>query len=107
MTCRGYRISPAEVETALQEHEAVLESGVAGAPDPEMGDKVKAWVVLHEGFDRTPEMAKTLQDHVKATIAPFKYPRAIEFIEELPKTSSGKILRRELRRWEKEKLEKK
>lgn len=107
MTCRGYRISPAEVETALQEHEAVLESGVAGASDPEMGDKVKAWVVLHEGFDRTPEMAKTLQDHVKATIAPFKYPRAIEFIEELPKTSSGKILRRELRRWEKEKLEKK
>ncbi len=104
MTSRGYRISPAEVETALQEHPAVLESGVAGAPDPEAGEKVKAWVVLHKGYEPTPEMAKTLQDHVKATIAPYKYPREIEFVAELPKTSSGKILRRELRRVEKEKL---
>ena len=103
MTCHGYRISPADVETALQEHEAVLESGVAGVMHPEMGEKVKAWVVLHEGFKATPELAKELQDHVKATIAPYKYPREIEFLEELPKTSSGKILRRELRRWEKEK----
>ena len=107
MTCHGYRISPADVETALQEHEAVLESGVAGIIDPEMGEKVKAWVVLHEGYEPTPDLAKNLQDFVKATIAPYKYPREIEFIEELPKTSSGKILRRELRRWEKEKLEKK
>jgi len=103
MTCHGYRISPADVESALQEHEAVLESGVAGVMHPEMGEKVKAWVVLHEGFKATPELAKELQDHVKATIAPYKYPREIEFLEELPKTSSGKILRRELRRWEKEK----
>ncbi len=107
MTCHGYRISPADVETALQEHEAVLESGVAGVKDPEMGEKVKAWVVLHEGFEPTLEQAKELQDHVKAIIAPYKYPREIEFLEELPKTSSGKILRRELRRWENEKLEKK
>ena len=107
MTCHGYRISPADVETALQENEAVLESGVAGVIDPEMGEKVKAWVVLHEGFEPTPELAKKLQDFVKATIAPYKYPREVEFIKELPKTSSGKILRRELRRWEKEKLEKK
>ncbi len=107
MTCHGYRISPAVVETALQEHEAVLESGVAGVIDPEMGEKVKAWVVLHEGYESTPELAKKLQDFVKATIAPYKYPREVEFIKELPKTSSGKILRRELRRWEKEKLEKK
>jgi len=107
MTCHGYRISPADVETALQENEAVLESGVAGVIDPEMGEKVKAWVVLHEGYEPTPELAKKLQDFVKATIAPYKYPREIEFIKELPKTSSGKILRRELRRWEKEKLEKK
>ena len=107
MTCHGYRISPADVETALQEHEAVLESGVAGVMHPEMGQKVKAWVVLHEGFNPTPELAKTLQDHVKATIAPYKYPREIEFLEELPKTSSGKILRRELRRWDKEKQDKK
>lgn len=107
MTCHGYRISPADVETALQENEAVLESGVAGVIDPEMGEKVKAWVVLHEGYEPTPELAKKLQDFVKATIAPYKYPREIEFIKELPKTSSGKILRRELRRWEKEKIGKK
>ncbi len=107
MTCHGYRISPAEVETALQEHEAVLESGVAGVVDPEMGEKVKAWVVLHEGHEPTQDLARALQDHVKATIAPYKYPREVAFLEELPKTSSGKILRRELRRWEKEALEKK
>ncbi len=106
MTCHGYRISPADVETALQEHEAVLESGVAGVMDPEMGETVKAWVVLHDGFDPTPELAKALQKHVKAIIAPYKYPREIEFLKELPKTSSGKILRRELRRWDKEKYEK-
>ena len=103
MTCHGYRISPADVETALQEHEAVLESGVAGVMDPEMGEKVKAWVVLHAGLNPTSALAKELQDHVKATIAPYKYPREIEFLKELPKTSSGKILRRELRRWDKEK----
>jgi len=91
------------VETALQEHEAVLESGVAGVVDPEMGEKVKAWVVLHQGYDGTTELAEALQKFVKSTIAPYKFPREIEFINELPKTSSGKILRRELRRWEKEK----
>jgi acyl-coenzyme A synthetase/AMP-(fatty) acid ligase len=107
MTCHGYRISPADVETALQEHKAVLESGVAGVVDAEMGEKVKAWVVLQEEFNPTPELAKELQDHVKATIAPYKYPREIEFLEELPKTSSGKILRRELRRWDQEKQNKK
>ncbi|MBU1276062.1 MAG: acyl-CoA synthetase [Proteobacteria bacterium] len=103
MTCRGYRISPAEVETALQEHAAVLESGVAGSPDDDMGVKVKAWVVLHKGYEPSPELAEELKLHVKNLIAPYKYPREIEFIVELPKTSSGKILRRELRRWEKEK----
>ena len=107
MTCHGYRISPADVETALQEHGAVLESGVAGVTHPEMGEKVKAWVVLHDGCNPTAELAKELQDHVKATIAPYKYPREIEFLKELPKTSSGKILRRELRRWDKEKQAKK
>jgi acyl-coenzyme A synthetase/AMP-(fatty) acid ligase len=106
MTCHGYRISPAEVETALQEHPAVLESGVAGVMDPETGETVKAWVVLHDAFNPTPELAKELQNHVKATIAPYKYPREIEFLKELPKTSSGKILRRELRRWHKEKQDK-
>ena len=75
--------------------------------DPEMGEKVKAWVVLHEWYAPSSELAKELQDHVKATIAPYKYPREIEFIKELPKTSSGKILRRELRRVESEKLKSK
>ena len=106
MTCHGYRISPADVETALQEHPAVLESGVAGIRDAETGETVKAWVVLHENFSPTQELAKELQAHVKALIAPYKYPREIEFLEELPKTSSGKILRRELRRWNREKQEK-
>jgi len=105
MTCHGYRISPSDVETALQEHEVVFEAGVAGVKDPEMGDKVKAWVVLHEGYEGSPELAKQLQDFVKQTIAPYKFPREIEFIGELPKNSAGKILRRELRRWEQEKLE--
>ena len=85
----------------------MLESGVAGVKDPEMGEKVKAWVVLHDGYNSTPELAKALQDHVKTIIAPYKYPREIEFLKELPKTSSGKILRRELRRWDTEKLDKK
>lgn len=102
MTSRGYRISPAEVETALQTHHAVLESGVAGAMTPE-GEKVKAWVVLHKGFERTAELAEELKNHVKNIIAPYKHPQEIEFVDELPKTSSGKILRRELRRIEREK----
>jgi acyl-coenzyme A synthetase/AMP-(fatty) acid ligase len=102
MTCRGYRISPAEVETALQTHPAVLESGVAGAASPD-GEKVKAWVVLHKGYEGTPELAEELKTHVRNVIAPYKHPQEIEFVEELPKTSSGKILRRELRRVEREK----
>jgi acyl-coenzyme A synthetase/AMP-(fatty) acid ligase len=104
MTCRGYRISPAEVENALQAHKAVLEAGVAGAPDREMGEKVKAWVVLHQGHEPSPELAEELKQHVKTVIAPYKHPQEIDFVAELPKTSSGKILRRELRRIECEKL---
>lgn len=102
MTSRGYRISPAEVETALQTHKAVLESGVAGAMTPE-GEKVKAWVVLHKGFEPTPELAEELKNHVKNVIAPYKHPQEVEFVAEVPKTTSGKILRRELRRMEREK----
>lgn len=103
MTCRGYRISPAEVETALQEHQAVLEAGVAGVPDPYAGQKIKGWVVLHKGYQPAPALAEELKQHVKNMIAPYKYPQEIEFVSELPKTSSGKILRRELRRTECEK----
>lgn len=107
MTSHGYRISPAEVETALQEHNAVLESGVAGVIDQEnkeMGETVKAWIVLREGVEPSEELAMDLQKHVKETIAPYKYPREIQFVQDLPKTVTGKILRRELRKDDQEVL---
>jgi acetyl-CoA synthetase len=95
----GYRIGPFEVESALIEHPAVVECAVVGAPDPDgvRGIVVKAYVVLAKGFVPSDALTKELQDHVKKTTAPYKYPRIIEFRTELPKTISGKILRRELR----------
>jgi len=89
----GYNIAGPEVEAALLSHAAVAECAVIGAPDEERGTIVQAHIVLSEGFHPTPEMAKLLQDHVKATIAPFKYPRSVLFIEALPKTATGKIQR--------------
>ncbi|NIY76356.1 AMP-binding protein [Thalassospira sp. HF15] len=89
----GYNIAGPEVEAALLSHAAVAECAVIGAPDEERGTIVQAHVVLMEDFEPTPEMAKSLQDHVKATIAPFKYPRSVVFIEALPKTATGKIQR--------------
>ena len=96
----GYRISPAEVESALIEHPAVKESAVVGSPDPIRGVIVKAFVVLKEGWVPSETLVKELQTHVKKTTAPYKYPRAVEFVSELPKTISGKIRRVELRRQE-------
>ena len=93
----GYRISPFEVESALIEHEAVAESAVVGKRDELRGEIVKAYVVLAEGFEAGAAMAESLQDFVKATTAPYKYPREIAFVPELPKTVSGKIRRVELR----------
>jgi len=93
----GYRIGPLEVENALVEHPAVLESAAVPAPDPERGEIVKAYVVLRPGFTPSPDLVKDIQEHVKRMTAPYKYPRAIEFIAELPKTASGKILRRVLK----------
>ena len=93
----GYRIGPFEVESALIEHPAVLECAVTGVPDPDRGAVVKASVVLARGYTASPELATELQDHVKATTAPYKYPRIIEFVTELPKTISGKIRRVEIR----------
>jgi acetyl-CoA synthetase len=93
----GYRIGPFEVESALIEHPAVLECAVTGVPDPDRGAVVKASVVLAKGYTASPELAATLQEHVKATTAPYKYPRIIEFVTELPKTISGKIRRVEIR----------
>jgi len=95
----GYRIGPFEVESALIEHPAVAECAVVGAEDPKgiRGIVVKAVVVLAKGYRSSDELTKELQEHVKTTTAPYKYPRIIEYVEELPKTISGKILRRKLR----------
>ncbi len=94
----GYNIAGPEVEAALLTHPAVAETGVVGAPDPERGMVVKAYVVLHPGFARGPELTKALQDHVKTEIAPYKYPRVIEYVDALPRTQTGKLQRFELRR---------
>ena len=94
----AYRIGPFEVESALLEHPAMAESGVVGVPDLDRGQIVKAFVVLRPGHEPGDRLARELQEHVKAVTAPYKYPRAITFVEELPKTSSGKIRRSELRR---------
>jgi acyl-coenzyme A synthetase/AMP-(fatty) acid ligase len=93
----AYRIGPFEVESALLEHPAVLESAVVGSPDPDRGNVVKAFVVLRAGREPSAELVRELQDHCKRVTAPYKYPREIEFVAELPKTRSGKIRRVELR----------
>ena len=93
----GYRIGPFEVESALIEHPAVLECAITGVPDPVRGQVVKATVILAKGYEPSEELKNELQDHVKHTTAPYKYPRIVEFVEELPKTISGKIRRVEIR----------
>jgi acetyl-CoA synthetase len=96
----GYRIGPFEVESALMEHDAVAECAVVGVEDPGgiRGIVVKAYVLLARGYKPSKTLTKELQDHVKKVTAPYKYPRIVEYREELPKTISGKILRRELRK---------
>ena len=96
--CSGYRIGPFEVESVLSEHDAVLECAITGAPDPKRGQVVKATVVLNKGFEPSDELAKELQEHVKRMTAPYKYPRIVEFVPELPKTISGKIKRAQIRK---------
>ena len=96
----GYRIGPFEVESALLEHPAVIESAVVASPDPTRGEIVKAFVVLRPGHTPGDELVQSLQEHVKRVTAPYKYPRAIEFVDSLPKTVSGKIRRVELRQRE-------
>ena len=96
----GYRIGPFEVESALIEHPAVVESAVVPAPDEDRGSIVKAFVVLGKEYAPSDELAKEIQDFCKGQTAPYKYPRKIEFIDELPKTTSGKIRRVELRQRE-------
>ncbi len=93
----GYRIGPFEVESALVSHSAVAEAAAVAAPDDERGSVVRAIVVLRDGHEPTPELAQELQEHVKAQTAPYKYPRIVEFADELPKTASGKVQRALLR----------
>ena len=95
--CSGYRIGPFEVESALQTHRAVLECAITAAPDPIRGQVVKATIVLAKGYVASDELARELQNHVKRITAPYKYPRIVEFVSELPKTTSGKIRRVEIR----------
>ncbi|ETW11889.1 benzoate-coenzyme A ligase [Roseivivax marinus] len=89
----GYNIAGPEVEAALLSHAAVAECAVVGKPDAERGSIVEAFVVLAEGHEGGPDTVKAIQEHVKATIAPYKYPRSVQFVDELPKTESGKIQR--------------
>src|SRR5690606_18464778 len=99
----GYTIGPFEVEDALTKHPAVRECAVVASPDPERGNVVKAYIVLRDSVTTDREaLTKELQEHVKTLTAPYKYPRKIEFIEELPKTTSGKIRRVELRERERQ-----
>jgi 2-aminobenzoate-CoA ligase len=93
----GYNIAGPEIESALGEHAAVQECAVVGWPDSERGQIVKAFVVTRAGVQTGPELVKVLQDHVKAALAPYKYPRAVEFVEALPKTATGKVQRSALR----------
>ena len=96
--CSGYRIGPFEVESALLEHPSVVECAITGAPDPIRGQVVKATVVLAAGYTPSEELKKELQNHVKRVTAPYKYPRVIEFVDELPKTLGGKIKRGQIRK---------
>ena len=100
MKASGYRISPFEVESCLVSHPAVLEAAAVESPDPVRGMVVKAFLVLRPGFEPSDRLATEIQDYAKRTVAPYKYPRRIEFVAALPKTTSGKIKRRELREQE-------
>ena len=96
--CSGYRIGPFEVESAVMTHPSVLECAVTAAPDPVRGQVVKATIVLARGYEPSEELKKEIQNHVKHVTAPYKYPRIVEFVAELPKTHSGKIRRAEIRK---------
>ncbi|MCK5586174.1 AMP-binding protein [Candidatus Bipolaricaulota bacterium] len=96
----GYRIGPFEVEDALVSHPAVVEAAAVASPHRERGEIVKAFIILADGFEASDELTKELQDYVKSVTAPYKYPRAIDYVTGLPKTTSGKIKRAELKKRE-------
>jgi acetyl-CoA synthetase len=94
---RAYLVSPKEVESALVEHPAVLEAAVVGIPDAALSNKIKAFVTLKSGNEASDHLAGEIRDYVRSVIAPYKVPQELQFISELPKTTNGKLLRRELR----------
>jgi acetyl-CoA synthetase len=98
----GYRIGPSEVENCLVGHPAVANAAVVPKPDPERGALVKAYVVLATGYQASPELVDSLQAHVRSQLAPYEYPKEIEFIDMLPMTTTGKVQRRVLRLQEEE-----
>jgi len=93
ITSSGYRIGPFDVESALIEHPAVMETAVIGVPDPERTELVKAFIVLNQGYEASPDLAENLKRHVKSRLSAHAYPRLVVFVSELPKTPSGKIQR--------------
>jgi acetyl-CoA synthetase len=95
----GYRIGPFEIESVVVCHPAVKECAVTGVPDEIRGQLVKATIVLKNGFTPSDALVKEIQNYVKRETAPYKYPRVVEFVDELPKTASGKIKRAEIRKW--------
>ncbi len=95
--CGGYNIAGPEVEHVLLEHGAVSEAAVVASPDPVRGAVPKAFIVLKDGIAPSPALVTALQDHVKHELAPYKYPREVEFVTTLPRTETGKIRRVELR----------
>jgi acetyl-CoA synthetase len=97
ITSAGYRIGPGEIEDCLIKHPAVSMAAVAGIPDPVRTEAVKAWIVLRTGTEGSPALAQEIQDFVKVRLAAHEYPRHIEFVDELPMTATGKIIRRQLR----------
>ena len=99
----GYRIGPSEIENCLVKHPAVANAAVVPKPDAERGALVKAYVVLAPGFAATPRWSHELQAHVRGKLAPYEYPKEIEFIDALPMTTTGKVQRRVLRLREEEK----
>ena len=93
----GYRIGPFEIESVLQFHPAVAECAVTGVPDALRGNLVKATIVLRPGFEGSDALVKELQEYVKKETAPYKYPRVVEFVKELPRTINGKVRRAVIR----------